>query len=131
MSEQSAFAQARAAAAQAAQASLHPALAELMGALAAAEGEEDFLRVAADLYLKKTSPERAAIFAFTNAATAPAGLESVRGLIQKAAEKGMLSEAARIDDKVKSMMQDYDSTLAGVRADAEELFRKQREQGGG
>lgn len=126
--EQSSFEQARANAAQAAQSNLHPAVQDLLAALAAAKGEEEFLGTAADLYDKKASPERNAIFAFINAETIAAGLEPVRGLIKKAAERGMLNEAARIDAEVKTMMQAYDSTLAGVRADAEALFRKQREQ---
>ena len=122
------FEAARAAATKAGQASLHPAVAELLAALAAAQGEDEFLKVAADLYARKTPAEQGAVFAFAEAETVPAGLEPVRGLIKKAAEKGMLEAAARIDAQVKARLKEFDTTIAGVRADAEALHQKQREQ---
>jgi hypothetical protein len=119
------FEAARAAAAKAGQANLHPAVGELLAALAAAQGEDQFLRVGADLYARKTPAEQGAVFAFAEAV--PAGLEPVRGLLLKAAEKGMLEAAAHIDAQVKARLKEFDTSVAGVRAEAEALHRKQQE----
>jgi len=121
------FEAARAAAGKAGQANLHPAVAEVLAALAAAKGEDEFFEVAADLFARKTPAEQGAVFAFAEAETVPAGLEPVRGLVKKAAEKGMLEAAARIDAQVKARLKEFDTTIAGVRADAEALHRKQQE----